>query len=45
MALAINSLGDDADRVQALFVTVDPERDTASVLRSYAAFFAPGSSA
>lgn len=41
MALVINSLGDDADRVQALFVTVDPERDTASVLRSYVAFFDP----
>jgi protein SCO1/2 len=28
MALALNQLGADANKVQVLFVTVDPERDT-----------------
>jgi len=41
MAVVLNALGPDADRLQALFVTVDPERDTASVLRAYVAFFDP----
>lgn len=34
-------LGDDAQRVQLLFVTVDPERDTPDVLREYVAAFDP----
>lgn len=34
-------LGDSADRVQVLFVTVDPERDTPEVLRSYVTAFNP----
>ena len=41
MAVVLNALGQDAERLQALFVTVDPERDTASVLRAYVAFFDP----
>lgn len=32
-------LGDDADRVQALFITVDPERDTQEVLAAYVPAF------
>ena len=35
------SLGAEADRVQVLFITLDPERDTPLVLRSYATAFDP----
>jgi protein SCO1/2 len=35
------SLGKDGDRVQGVFVTVDPERDTAAVLKSYMSGFDP----
>ena len=33
----LKSLGKDADAVRVLFVTVDPGRDTLSVLKEYAA--------
>ena len=39
MAAVMKSLGDDAKRVQPLFVTVDPERDTTQVLRAYVTNF------
>lgn len=39
MAEVMKQLGPDADRVQVLFVTVDPERDTAELLRSYVPAF------
>ena len=35
LASTLRLLGDDANRVQVLFVTVDPERDTPPVLASY----------
>ncbi len=35
-------LGSDAARVQVVFVTVDPERDTAQILGEYMAAFDPG---
>ena len=35
------SLGADGDRVQGVFVTVDPERDTASLLKAYVGSFDP----
>jgi protein SCO1/2 len=35
----LRSLGPDADRVRALFVTVDPERDTAPLLKDYLSSF------
>jgi protein SCO1 len=35
------SLGKDGERVQGVFVTVDPERDTQAVLKSYMAGFDP----
>lgn len=41
MAQVRKSLGKDADRVQGLFVTIDPERDTPAVLKSYMASFDP----
>ena len=34
-------LGKDGDRLQALFVTVDPERDTPDLLKAYMANFDP----
>lgn len=37
----LERLGADAARTQALFVTVDPERDTPTVLRSYIGSFNP----
>lgn len=38
---ALEMLGRDADRVQVLFVTVDPERDTPAVLAQYVPAFHP----
>jgi len=35
------SLGADGARVQGIFVTVDPERDTAALLKAYIANFGP----
>jgi protein SCO1/2 len=35
------SLGADGDRVQGVFVTIDPERDTAPLLKAYLASFDP----
>ncbi len=37
----LRKLGPDADNVRALFVTVDPERDTAPVLKDYLSSFDP----
>lgn len=39
MSTWLETLGDDADNVQALFVTVDPERDTPEVLSDYVSAF------
>jgi protein SCO1/2 len=41
MANVMKELGPDAARVQVLFVTVDPERDTAEVLKRYVPAFHP----
>ena len=38
---AMMELGADADRVQVLFVTVDPERDTRALLEAYVKSFDP----
>ena len=35
-------LGKDGDRLQGLFVTVDPERDTPELLKAYMSNFDPG---
>jgi protein SCO1/2 len=41
MAGVKRALGSDGDRLQVLFVTVDPERDTPTVLKNYMANFDP----
>jgi protein SCO1/2 len=41
MSNHLRSLGDKADRFQVLFVTVDPERDTAAHLANYLSSFDP----
>jgi len=35
-------LGDQGERLQVLFITVDPERDTQALLKEYMASFDPG---
>jgi protein SCO1 len=41
LALATKQLGPLRDRVQVLFVTLDPERDTPAMLRDYVTAFDP----
>jgi protein SCO1/2 len=41
-AAIMKQLGDRSDRVQPIFITVDPERDTPQVLATYTAYFHPG---
>lgn len=36
------SLGAQGDRLQTVFVTIDPERDTAELLKAYVSNFGPG---
>lgn len=39
MSLILGKLGERASRVQPIFITVDPERDTPAVLKNYTSFF------
>ena len=41
MALALDKLGPLADRVQPVFITVDPQRDTAAIVGEYVKDFDP----
>ena len=41
MSEILRALGKDADRVGALFITVDPERDTTAVMKDYLSSFDP----
>lgn len=41
MSQVLAELGDDADKVNAIFVSVDPERDTPEVLSDYLQAFDP----
>jgi protein SCO1 len=41
MSEHLKALGSEADRLNMVFVTVDPERDTAPVLRDYMSSFDP----
>jgi len=42
MSELFNALGPDARKVNGLFITVDPERDTPEVMKSYIGSFHPG---
>lgn len=41
MADVLKLLGDDAQRLQGIFISVDPERDTPQTLATYTRFFEP----
>ncbi|MHB8622856.1 MAG: SCO family protein [Sulfuricaulis sp.] len=41
LALALHDLGQDTDKIRVLFVTVDPARDSAAILKQYVAAFGP----
>ena len=41
MSAVMEELGPEGDRVQVIFVTVDPERDTPEMLKGYMASFDP----
>jgi len=41
MARVLERLGTTASKVRVLFITLDPERDTPELLKSYVAFFDP----
>ena len=41
VAEAMDKLGSAASRIQPLFITVDPKRDTPAVVKQYAAAFGP----
>jgi protein SCO1/2 len=42
MAQVKKALGPDGERVQGVFVTIDPERDTPEILKTYVGAFDPG---
>ncbi len=42
MGAALDQLGPDADKITPVFVSVDPERDTVSVVVDYISNFRPG---
>jgi protein SCO1/2 len=41
MSQLMHTLGPDADRTAAVFITVDPERDTPAVIKDYLSNFDP----
>ena len=41
LAQVKKALGPDGDKLQAVFITIDPERDTPEILKSYMASFDP----
>ncbi len=41
LATALGAMGPEANRITPVFITVDPQRDTPAVLRSYVAAFSP----
>ena len=41
MSQVMKKLGPDADRINALFITVDPERDTPTLMKDYMSNFDP----
>ncbi len=42
LAQVKRALGPDGDKVQGVFVSIDPERDTPEILKAYMASFDPG---
>lgn len=42
VSAALDEIGPSADRIQPVFVTVDPTRDTPQVMKDYVANFHPG---
>ena len=42
MSQALDKMGIDAGRIVPIFITIDPERDTPKVLKSYMDAFGPG---
>ena len=41
ISLVLNKLGDEAEKITPLFITVDPERDDVDVMREYVKLFHP----
>lgn len=41
MSAILEALGPDADKVQVVFVSVDPERDTPEIMKDYIEYFDP----
>lgn len=41
MASLLAELGSDAEKLNAVFVTVDPERDTVEIMKDYVSYFDP----
>lgn len=41
LAQAVRGLGSEASQVRVLFVSVDPQRDSAALLKRYVAYFGP----
>lgn len=41
MAEILKQLGNEAKNIQAIFISVDPERDTGKILKTYTEFFDP----
>lgn len=41
MSAVLEALGSDADRLQVVFVSVDPERDTPEIMKDYVDYFDP----
>ena len=41
MSAALDQLGPEADRIEPIFVSIDPARDTPEVLKAYVANFGP----
>lgn len=41
MTAALDAMGPDGEKIQPVFITVDPERDTPDVMKAYVANFSP----
>lgn len=41
MSAVLEALGPDADKLQVVFVSIDPERDTPEIMRDYIDYFDP----